>query len=124
MPIAAIAWSICSFSKAASSRNVNISSATRSVDEVGRGSLHAGNVPHLVRCAGFSFGANHRLAVVVLPGLARNCASPPASFPASCSFGRVSSSSSIPVLAYEFSLHLAIEPVRSGGFDFFTSTNN
>ena len=103
MPKTAIALSICSFSKALSPTNVNISSATRSFVEVGRASLHAGGRPHLVRCARFSFGANHRLAIVVLLGLARNCFTSPASFPACCSFGRVSSSSSIPVPAHESS---------------------
>ena len=90
--------SICSFSKAAFPGNVNIALATKSF--VGQGSLRAGDRPHLVRCAGFSFGASHRLAVVVLLGLAPNCFSPPASFPACFSFGRVSSSSSIAVPAH------------------------
>ena len=45
-------------------------------------------------------------------------------FFSTCSFGRVSSSSSITVLAHQSSSHLAIELVRSGGFDFFASTND
>ena len=53
MPITAIAVSVCSFSKAGTTRNVHILSATRSFVEVGRDSLHAF---HPLLCRTFFWG--------------------------------------------------------------------
>ena len=74
MPTAAIALSICSFSKVVSPKNVNIASATRSVDEVRLRSLHSRDKRHAVRCTASSSGSQsltrHCLSSGIVPMLA------------------------------------------------------